>query len=231
MQYRNIVEGKFLARPNRFLAKVWIEDKVEDCHVKNTGRCRELLTDHATVYLEFHGASTTRKTNYSLIAVRKGDRLINIDSQAPNKAFHEALRSGVISLPGIETITRIRTETVYQSSRFDFYLEGTTKAYVEVKGVTLEENGIAKFPDAPTERGVKHIMELVEAAREGYLCYMIFVIQMNHINHLIPNDDTHKAFGHALRIARENGVKVLAYECDVDPDRLSLTGTEVPVIL
>lgn len=208
--------ARFLERPNRFVAYVEIEGRRQICHVKNTGRCRELLLPGAEVYIEA-ADRPNRKTPYDLIAVRKGDRLINMDAQAPNRIFAEWARE---HWPGIE---QLRAESVYGSSRFDFRLEtrtGTT--FVEVKGVTLEENGYARFPDAPTERGVKHIRELQRAAAEGYGAVLFFVVQMEGIHSVAPNDQTHPAFGKALREAAANGVKVLAYDCRVQPDWVEL---------
>lgn len=229
MKYENIVKGVFICRPNRFIAHVLIEDKIEICHVKNTGRCKELLTDHAVVYLE-HSDNINRKTSYSLIAVQKGNRLINMDSQAPNKVFLEALSSSTIILPGFEDISSIKPEKVYGTSRFDFYIENNQQnGFIEIKGVTLEKNGVVKFPDAPTIRGLKHIHELVDAKENGYLSYLIFVVQMNHVKYLIPNNDAQKEFGLALQYAQEKGVQILAYECDVTPNSMIINGRTVKV--
>ncbi|RBP67333.1 sugar fermentation stimulation protein A [Alkalibaculum bacchi] len=230
MKYKNIVEGEFISRPNRFIAHVKINDKIEICHVKNTGRCKELLIKGATVYLE-HSDNPNRKTAYSLIAVQKGHRLINIDSQAPNKVLHEGLLNKTIVLPNFEEIIEIRPERVYQKSRFDFYIENNNKkAFIEVKGVTLEEDGIVKFPDAPTERGLKHVYELVQALEDGYMAYIVFVIQMNDVKYFTPNDSTQKEFGEALQYAQNKGVQILAYESDVEPDSLKLNGVAVKVV-
>lgn len=240
MRYQNVVEGKFLSRPNRFIAHVELGGTQVVCHVKNTGRCRELLLPNVPVFLEHHPGRVDRKTAYSLIGVRKGDHIVNIDSQAPNRVLGEALEQGIIKLPGLEQLTRIRPETTYASSRFDFYLEGRAtpddpasikKAFLEVKGVTLEEDGVARFPDAPTQRGVRHIQELVEASKEGYLGYIVFVIQMEGIHRLEPNDATHPAFGEALRQAKEKGVQILAYLCKTGKEELTLTNNRCPVIL
>lgn len=227
MMYKNIVPAKFLSRPNRFVANVKINGVETAVHVKNTGRCRELLLPDSTVYLEdFSENPRNRKLMYDLIAVEKGDLLINMDSQAPNKVVREALENGVIQLPEMAKLTLIRPETVFGDSRFDFYIEDENgkKGFIEVKGVTLENDGIAAFPDAPTERGVKHINELIAAKNSGYYAYILFVVQMSDMKYLIPNDDTHKAFGDALRYARSSGVNVLAYECEVEPNRLNITG-------
>lgn len=227
MMYKNIVPAKFLSRPNRFVANVKIKGIETAVHVKNTGRCRELLLPDSNVYLEdFSDNPRNRKLMYDLIAVEKGDLLINMDSQAPNKVVREALENGVIQLPEIGRLTLIRPETVFGDSRFDFYIEDENgkKGFIEVKGVTLENDGIAAFPDAPTERGVKHINELIAAKNSGYSAYILFVVQMSGMKYLIPNDDTHKAFGDALRYAHSCGVNVLAYECKVEPNRLEVTG-------
>lgn len=230
MRYPNIVSGIFLKRPNRFIAHVMIKGKEEIAHVKNTGRCRELLIPGATIYLQEHD-NPNRKTKFSLIAVEKGKLLVNIDSQAPNKVMLEALSQG-LCLPGLKSpIIQIKPESVYGSSRFDFYVTANgQKAYLEVKGVTLELDGVAKFPDAPTERGVKHIRELMEAAKEGFEAYVIFVIQMKGIRYVTPNDETHAEFGQALREAHRMGVNIIAYDCLVAPDQLKLD-QPIPVVL
>ena len=209
MEYQNIIQGKFIARPNRFIAHVEIGGRVEICHVKNTGRCRELLVPGATVFVQ-DCQSATRKTRYDLISVYKGDRLINMDSQAPNKVFSQWMREG--NLFGGDAI--IKPETKYGSSRFDFYIEeGARKAFVEVKGVTLEENGVVLFPDAPTLRGVKHLDELSRCVKAGYEAYAVFIIQMNRVKYFTPNIKTHPEFGHALCEAEKAGVKILALDC------------------
>ncbi|MGI6189903.1 MAG: DNA/RNA nuclease SfsA [Clostridiales bacterium] len=220
MKYSNIVPGIFLSRDNRFIAKCEVNGVTEIVHVKNTGRCRELLIPGAAVYLEQHD-NPLRKTRYSLIAVQKGSMLVNIDSQAPNKVLHEALKEGA-GLPGLNgEIVSIKAETVYGNSRFDFYIETKNqKAFIEVKGVTLENQGVAMFPDAPTQRGVKHIEELTAAADEGYLSYVVFVAQMKGICCVMPNDAMHAEFGKALREAQKAGVHILAYDCFVKPDEI-----------
>lgn len=219
MKYKNVVTGKFKSRPNRFIAMVEIDGKIEKCHVKNTGRCKELLLQDAEVYLE-KGDNPNRKTAYDLIGVKKGERMINMDSQAPNKAVKEWLAKEIY----FKHVTYLKPECKYGNSRIDFYLETAEgrKIFIEVKGVTLEENGIARFPDAPTERGIKHIQELQEAVTDGYEAYILFVIQMKEILHFEPNDRTHKAFGDALREAAEHGVGVLAYECVVTRESMCL---------
>lgn len=226
MQYRSVVSGSFIDRPNRFVARVKIGDEVHTVHVKNTGRCRELLVPGAAVYLE-QGSNPNRKTQYDLIAVEKGDRLINMDSQAPNQVFGEWVSAGGF-LPGV---TAVRREYTYGGSRLDFCLETPEGPhFVEVKGVTLEENGRARFPDAPTERGVKHIGELQRAVEAGHRATLVFVVQMEQVESVAPNDETHPAFGEALRRAAAAGVQVRAYACSVTPDRISIS-RPVPVLL
>lgn len=227
MKYNNIVEGRFIERPNRFIAKVEIGGVTETVHVKNTGRCRELLVKGTTVYLE-KSNNPERKTGYDLIAVLKnGKTLINMDSQIPNAVTEEWLRKG--NLFSKDAV--IRREVTHNKSRFDFYIEeGGRKIFLEVKGCTLETDGIARFPDAPTERGVKHINELIDCVNEGFEAYILFVIQMKGIKHFEPNDITHKAFGDALRRAEKSGVKILAYDCIVTPDSIEID-KEVKVLL
>ena len=218
MQYRSVKKGIFQARPNRFIAHVEVDGRLEVVHVKNTGRCRELLVPGATVYLEESG-NPARKTRYDLIAVEKGRLLVNMDAQAPNKVF-QAWAEGGGFLSGL---TLLRPETTWGSSRFDFYWEaGERRGFVEVKGVTLEENGHARFPDAPTERGVKHLEELIRCQAEGYEAAVCFVIQMAGMKDFAPNDVTHPAFGAALRKAAGAGVQVLARGCSVTPDTLTI---------
>lgn len=231
MNYKNVCTAQFIRRPNRFIAEVLLDGKETRCHVKNTGRLKELLVGGATVYVE-QNPSPGRKTGCSLIAVKKVERIVNIDSQAPNKAFYEALKSGMIRLPGFESITLVKPEKTFGDSRFDFYIEcGEKRAFIEVKGVTLENEGVAKFPDAPTERGVKHLQELVKVQEEGCSAFIVFIIQMQGTHCFTPNDQTHIAFGDALRFASQNGVTVLAYECDVAPDSMKLNGKQIPVRL
>ncbi|MCL2843028.1 MAG: DNA/RNA nuclease SfsA [Oscillospiraceae bacterium] len=218
MQYRDIVTGTFLRRPNRFIAHVEIAGQEVICHVKNTGRCRELLVPGAKLVLEC--ANTPgRKTPYSVIGVYKEGRLVNMDAQAPNKAANEWLMAG--SLPGFPAPTLIRPEAVFGGSRFDFYLEqDDRRAYLEVKGVTLERDGAAYFPDAPTERGVKHLRHLTACLAAGFEAYVLFVIQMTDVTYFSPNDEIHPAFGEALRTAADAGVGVLAFDCAVKPDSM-----------
>lgn len=218
MKYENVVKGEFLSRPNRFIAKVLVGDEEETVHVKNTGRCRELLTDRAEVFLE-KSSNPQRKTKYDLIAVRKGEKLINMDSQIPNDVAEEWLKNGNL----VSEKARIRREVTKGNSRFDFYIEdGERRIFLEVKGVTLENNGIAMFPDAPTERGVKHINELVSLIKEGYEAYILFVIQMKEVYLFKPNDITHKAFGDALRRAEKSGVRVIAVNCNVTENTIEI---------
>ncbi len=229
MKYLNCMKATFISRPNRFIAYCEIEGQEVKVHVKNTGRCKELLIPGVTVYLE-HSDNPNRKTAYSLIAVQKGERLINMDSQAPNKVVYEALQNGSLCLPGLEgTITLIRPEKTYKESRFDVYLETEVeRAFVEVKGVTLEEDGIVRFPDAPTERGKKHLYELMDASEKGYKAYVVFVIQMEGVLYFTPNRITHAAFADAVAEVSRKGVQILAYDCQVTPDTLVL-GQPVPV--
>ncbi len=218
MDYKeNIVTGKFLSRPNRFIAHIEIDGIDQVCHVKNTGRCRELLQPGATVYCA-DCLSDTRKTRYDLIAVQKGDRLINMDSQIPNHAAKQWLEQG-----NLGELQQIKPETVFGTSRFDFsfYKDGKL-CFLEVKGVTLEKEGVCAFPDAPTQRGVRHLQELTELCQRGYGAYVLFVIQMEHVKYLHPNDVTDPAFGKALRHAYTAGVQILAYDCKVTPNSMTL---------
>ena len=227
MYYPRIQKGIFQSRPNRFIAHVELNGETVVCHVKNTGRCRELLVPGATVYIQECDA-LRRKTRYDLIAVEKGTLLINMDAQAPNQVFREWAEAGGF-LPGL---TLIRPETTWGNSRFDFYWELSTcrRGFVEIKGVTLEEGGHARFPDAPTERGVKHLEELIACRKAGYEAAVCFIIQMEGMRDFSPNDATHPAFGAALRRAQEAGVQVLARGCHVTSDSLCV-GEPVPVLL
>ena len=222
MKYTNIVEGVFVARPNRFIAKVLVEGREETVHVKNTGRCRELLVPGCRVFLE-KSDNLSRKTAYDLIAVGKEREnapplLINMDSQAPNKAAEEWVRGGLFSPDAA-----VRREVKYGNSRFDLFVrDGDREAFVEVKGVTLEQDGVAMFPDAPTERGVKHIHELIAAKNDGYGAYILFVIQMKGISLFTPNYATHREFGEALREAQRAGVNIIAADCIITPDSMNI---------
>ena len=212
-----VVHGIFKRRPNRFIAHIEIDGKEEICHVKNTGRCRELLPIGAKVWC-LDAQRETRKTRYDLIAVQKGDLLINMDSQAPNKAVKSWLEKG-----GLGEISNLKAESTFGASRFDFsFVKDGKPCFLEVKGVTLEEDGICAFPDAPTERGAKHLRDLTELAKQGYGAYVLFVIQFSPAKYLHPNDKTDPKFGQALRQAAENGVQILAMDCAVTPDTMTL---------
>ena len=220
-----MVPGVFLARPNRFVAHVKIDGETEICHVKNTGRCRELLPAGAKVWCQ-ESDNPARKTRYDLITVQKGERLINMDSQAPNAAAREWLLAG-----GLGEIEDLRPETVHGDSRFDFsFVKDGKRCFLEVKGVTLENEGVCAFPDAPTERGAKHLRGLARAAEEGYGAYVLFVVQMEGVNYLHPNDATDPAFGRALREAAKAGVEILAMDCRVTPGTMFINES-LPVVL
>ena len=224
MKYENMVAGRFIARPNRFIAKIEIDGQEQTVHVKNTGRCRELLPVGAEVFCQ-RVANPDRKTKYDLITVKKGERLINMDSQAPNIAAGEWLASG-----GLGEITDLKPETTHGGSRFDFsFVKDGKKCFLEVKGVTLENNGICAFPDAPTQRGAKHLKELTQAVGDGFGAYVLFVIQMEGMKGFLPNDQTDLDFGRALREARRAGVKVTALECTVTPQTMTIT-KELPLL-
>ena len=218
MRYQNMVSGVFRSRPNRFIAHVEIGGEMQVVHVKNTGRCRELLVPGCRVWCQ-RADNPARKTQYDLIAVEKGTRLINMDSQAPNRAAGEWLASG-----GLGEIDNLRPETTHGDSRFDFsFTRAGNPCFLEVKGVTLEADGVCAFPDAPTQRGAKHLRGLAEAARQGYGAYVLFVIQMEDVKYLHPNDRTDPAFGTALREAAKQGVQVLAVQCRVTPESMEIT--------
>ena len=226
MNYERIVEAVFLRRPNRFIAHVLYHGKEEVAHVKNTGRCAELLQPGAVVYLQ-ESDNPDRKTKWDLIGVKKGEKVINMDSQIPNYAVKEWLEGGNL----FPNITLIRTEKTYKNSRFDLYVEyEDKKAFIEVKGVTLEQNGVVRFPDAPSERAVKHLKELEEAAKEGYETYVFFVIQMKGVRYFTPNRIPHPEFADALVHAASSGVHVLAYDCNVTENSIFIN-EEVPVVL
>lgn len=218
MKYENISEGRFISRPNRFIAEVEMQDGRRAVHVKNTGRCRELLVPGAAVYLE-KSAAPGRKTGYDLVAVQKDGKIVNMDSLAPNRAVHEWIASGKY----FKDVTLIRPETFYKDSRFDFYVEaGTRKIYIEVKGVTLEKDRTALFPDAPSERALKHVEELIGAVGKGFEGYVIFVIQMKGPERFMPNREAQPEFADVLQRAKEAGVHVLAYDCSVSADEIEL---------
>ena len=223
MRYEHMTPGVFRARPNRFIAHIELGGAVEICHVKNTGRCRELLVPGCTVWCQ-RSDNPNRKTKFDLIAVQKGDRLINMDSQAPNKAAGEWLASG-----GLGEITDLRPEVKHGDSRYDFsFLKDGRRCFLEVKGCTLESDGVCAFPDAPTERGAKHIRGLTAAAGEGYGAYILFVIQMSDVKYIRPHDETDPEFGRALREAAKNGVTVLAMDCAITPDTMDI---RLPVLV
>lgn len=219
MRYEKVLQGRFINRPNRFIAQVELGGETAVCHVKNTGRCRELLVPGATVWVEERD-DPGRRTKYDLICVEKGDRLINMDSAAPNRVFGEYLAAGRL-VPEPELI---RPETVFGSSRIDFYVESRGQGlFCEVKGVTLEDRGVVSFPDAPTERGVRHLRELVRAVEAGFGAYAVFVVQMEGARFFRPNRETHPEFADALAQARDAGVKVLALSCAVTPNSMEIT--------
>lgn len=228
MEYGKMVEARFLRRINRFTAFVELNGQEEMVHVKNTGRCRELLLEGARVFLE-EAEKAGRKTKYSLIAVYKGDTLVNMDSQAPNQMAAEALAEGKITEIG--EVDFLKREVKYENSRFDlYYQKGDKKGFIEVKGVTLEENGVAKFPDAPTERGAKHLKELIKAKEEGYEAAVLFVIQMKGVKEFRPNEERDGTFTAALREAAAAGVQVLAYDCGVQVGNVWIE-EKIPVVL
>lgn len=226
MEYQRIQIGTFLERPNRFIAYIEINGKKETVHVKNTGRCAELLVPGARVFVQ-ESDNPDRKTRWDLIGVKKGERLINMDSQVPNKVVKEWLEEGNL----IQGSTLIKPEYTYGNSRFDLYVEALDrKIFIEVKGVTLEEDGVVRFPDAPSDRAVKHVEELAKAVRSGYEAYVFFVVQMSDVRYFTPNMDTHPAFGQALVKAAKEGVRMIAYDCSVTENSIVLR-KEVPVML
>lgn len=226
MKYNNVKIAEFISRPNRFIAHALLDGETVVCHVKNTGRCRELLIPGAKVVLSVAG-NPARKTKYDLIAVWKGDLLINMDSQAPNAAFGEwAEKTG---FP--EGLTGLRPETKYGNSRFDFHYNSRNGAgFIEVKGVTLENDGVARFPDAPTLRGAKHVRELISCEENGFGAYIVFVVQLRGMKHVAPNAATDPDFAAALREAAQKGVNIIALECSVTPGSMEITGN-IPVRL
>ena len=217
MDYGQVLPGIFISRPNRFIARVMIRGKEEICHVKNTGRCKELLHAGAQVWCRYD-PNPDRKTHYDLITVQKGNRLINIDSQAPNGVAHDWLLSG-----GLGTVEEVRREYTYGDSRFDLtFMKDGRRCFLEVKGVTLEEDNIVRFPDAPTQRGTKHLQGLIRARQEGFGAYVLFVIQLSGTHHFEPNDRTDPVFARTLREAQTAGVEILAVQCHVEPGRLEI---------
>lgn len=223
MRYNNIALGEFVDRPNRFIAHVLLGGELLTVHVKNTGRCRELLKAGCQVYL-CESNNMSRKTRFDLVAVCKEYddgrcEIVNIDSQMPNEVAYEWLSGGNL----FSSSAVIKREVTFGKSRFDLYVEdGDRRAFIEVKGVTLEKDGIAMFPDAPTERGIKHIKELISAASLGYEAYIMFVIQMKGVRLFKPNFETHRAFGEVISEAKKAGVNILAYDCIVEPDSLEI---------
>lgn len=225
MRYSSIIKGTFIKRDNRFIAQVNINGNVEVCHIKNTGRCRELLVEGTEVWLE-PSTNPARKTKYSLVVVNKNGRLVNMDSQAPNKVVEEAILNGLI----FDNVTYLKREYKYDNSRFDFYMEqGEVKSFVEVKGVTLENNNVVSFPDAPSERAVKHLDELKNSLNDGYNAYVVFVVQMSDVNYFVPNIENHREFADKLKEVSKAGVNVLAYDCNVKYDELVLRDNKVEV--
>ena len=226
MKYNNIKEAVFIKRPNRFVAHVLIDGKEEICHVKNTGRLGELLLPDAKVYVQHH-SNPNRKTRYSLIAVEKDGVIYNIDSQAPNQLALEWVKSGRF----LESVTYVKPEKTYKKSRFDLYIEAEDKKiFMEVKGVTLNQDGIGMFPDAPTERGRKHVLELCEALEEGYEAYILFVVKFKPVHGFAPNTSRQPDFTESLKYAREKGVHIMAVCCEVSPQELCID-REIPVMI
>lgn len=220
LKYCDVTQATFINRPNRFIANVLINGKLEKVHVKNTGRCNEILQEGTTVFLE-KAKNPNRKTKYSLISAFKDDILINIDSQVPNDIVYSALQENKI--PELKNLELIKKEVNYYNSRFDIYYEREKeKGFIEVKGVTLETKGIAMFPDAPTKRGTKHILELIQSVKEGYKSYIFFLIQMPNIQHFKPNCHMDKDFSEALILAKKEGVDILAYNSIVNKDEIYL---------
>jgi sugar fermentation stimulation protein A len=228
MKYNHIIQGIFIKRINRFVAHVWIDGIEEVVHVKNTGRCKELFIPGTTVILE-RAQNPERKTRFSIIAIYKGKQLINIDSQVPNQVAFEALQRGrIVQIPDVD---RVKKEVTYGNSRFDLYFESeASRGFIEVKGVTLEEDGLVMFPDAPTLRGTKHVMEMIKAVENGYKGYIFFLIQMKGVKHFSPNGKTDPAFSAALRLAVQKGVILLAYDSLVREDEIVI-GDQVDIVL
>ncbi len=217
MEYKKILKASFIERPNRFIANILLNGEKQVCHVKNTGRCKELLVPDAEIYIE-ESDNPNRKTRFDLITVKKGNRLVNMDSQAPNKVAAQWLEQN----RPFGQITYLKAEYKYKSSRFDFYFETENqKAFAEVKGVTLENNNVVSFPDAPSQRAVKHLNELMSALDEGYKCYVIFVVQMKDVAYFEPNYENHPEFAETLKLAREKGVEVVAFDCRITPSSIT----------
>lgn len=228
MKYKNVVEAIFINRPNRFIANVVIDGKLEKVHVKNTGRCKEILTEGTKVYLE-KANKPNRKTRYSLISAYKDDLLINIDSQVPNEVVYSSIRENKIE--ELIDVDILKKEVNYRGSRFDLYYEkGDEKGFIEVKGVTLEIDGLSLFPDAPTERGTRHIREIIQSVEEGYNSYIFFLVQIPEIKFFKPHEEMDKAFSHALLEAKEKGVNILAYNSLVTKDEI-LLGQRIKVLI
>lgn len=228
MKYKNVVEAIFINRPNRFIANVVIDGKLEKVHVKNTGRCKEILTEGTRVYLE-KANNPNRRTRYSLISAYKGDLLINIDSQVPNEVVYSSIRENKIE--ELIDVDILKKEVNYRGSRFDLYYEkGDEKGFIEVKGVTLEIDGLSLFPDAPTERGTRHIREIIQSVEEGYNSYIFFLVQIPEIKFFKPHEEMDKAFSHALLEAKEKGVNILAYNSLVTKDEI-LLGQRIKVLI
>lgn len=220
MTYSNIYEGIFIKRINRFIAHVFIDGQEEVVHVKNTGRCKELFIEGRKVFLQ-KSDNPNRKTKYSLIAIYKDDKLINIDSQVPNQVISEAIEAGQI--PGFENLTHLKREKTYGNSRFDIYYETEeTKGFIEVKGVTLEDLGKSMFPDAPTSRGTKHVRELIKGQKEGYTNFIMLLIQLEDVHHWQPNQKTDPDFCQAIEDAHQAGVKIKCYSCIITEDSINL---------
>ncbi len=227
MNYTDIHEGVFLSRPNRFIAQVALHGKEETCHVKNTGRCKEILIPGTKVFLE-KAQNPNRKTAYDLVAAYKGSTLINIDSQAPNKAFESYIAQGKF----LPNLSQYKREVTFGHSRFDFWLKEDKgqEHFIEVKGVTLEKQGVALFPDAPTQRGIKHLQTLIEAKEQGYQSHLVFIIQLKGVRHFIPNNETHPAFGKTLKLAKEQGVHLHGIDCIITPNTMVLD-QPIPILL
>ena len=226
MKYNNILKAVFIKRPNRFIAHIELEGREEICHVKNTGRLGELLLPGAVVYVS-HNDNPKRKTKYSLIAVEKNGILYNIDSQAPNQLALEWVKSGKF----MDGILLVKPEKTYKKSRFDLYMETKEKKiFMEVKGVTLNQDGIGMFPDAPTERGRKHVLELCDALEDGYEAYILFVVKFKPVHGFQPNAERQPYFSESLSYAKEKGVRIMAVCCEVKPDELYID-YEIPVML